>query len=49
MASAGTLLSDLDGKSPVFSKDDDLVNNDDALFITNEPPAAKWEFNIEKP
>ena len=26
MASAGTLLSDLDGKSPVFSKDDDLVN-----------------------
>jgi len=26
MASAGTLLSDLDGKSPVLSKDDDLVN-----------------------
>ena len=26
MASAGTLLSDLDGKAPVFSKDDDLVN-----------------------
>jgi hypothetical protein len=26
MASAGTLLSDLDSKTPVFSKDDDLVN-----------------------
>jgi hypothetical protein len=26
MASAGTLLSDLDGKTPVFNKDDDLVN-----------------------
>jgi len=26
MASAGTLLSDLDGKAPVLSKDDDLVN-----------------------
>jgi len=26
MATAGTLLSDLDGKAPVFSKDDDLVN-----------------------
>ena len=26
MATAGTLLSDLDGKTPVFSKDDDLVN-----------------------
>lgn len=26
MASAGTLLSDLDSKSPVMSKDDDLVN-----------------------
>ncbi len=26
MASAGTLLSDLDSKSPVFNKDDDLVN-----------------------
>ena len=27
MASAGTLLTDLDGKAPVFSnKDDDLVN-----------------------
>ena len=26
MASAGTLLSDLDGKAPVVSKDDDLVN-----------------------
>lgn len=26
MATAGTLLSDLDGKSPVLNKDDDLVN-----------------------
>lgn len=26
MATAGTLLSDLDSKAPVFSKDDDLVN-----------------------
>ena len=26
MASAGTLLSDLDSKTPVFNKDDDLVN-----------------------
>lgn len=26
MASAGTLLSDLDTKAPVFNKDDDLVN-----------------------
>jgi hypothetical protein len=26
MAQAGTLLSDLDSKSPVFNKDDDLVN-----------------------
>lgn len=26
MASAGTLLSDLDGKAPVLNKDDDLVN-----------------------
>jgi hypothetical protein len=26
MATAGTLLTDLDGKTPVFSKDDDLVN-----------------------
>lgn len=26
MASAGTLLTDLDGKTPVFNKDDDLVN-----------------------
>jgi hypothetical protein len=26
MASAGTLLSDLESKSPVFNKDDDLVN-----------------------
>ena len=26
MASAGTLLTDLNGKTPVFNKDDDLVN-----------------------
>ena len=26
MASAGTLLGDLDSKTPVFNKDDDLVN-----------------------
>lgn len=26
MATAGTLLSDLDGKAPVFQQDDDLVN-----------------------
>jgi hypothetical protein len=26
MTSAGTLLSDLDGKTPVFNQDDDLVN-----------------------
>lgn len=38
MASAGTLLSDLDGKTPVFSKDDDLVNK--ILADMNMPSSA---------
>jgi len=38
MASAGTLLSDLDGKSPVISKDDDLVNK--ILADMNMPSAS---------
>lgn len=46
MASAGTLLSDLDSKTPVMSKDDDLVNkiladmnvSSQANPIMNAPP-----------
>jgi hypothetical protein len=38
MTSAGTLLSDLDSKSPVFSKDDDLVNK--ILADMNVPSQA---------
>jgi hypothetical protein len=51
MASAGTLLSDLDGKAPVFSnKDDDLVNKiladmnipsqSNPVMMNNAPPPA---------
>jgi hypothetical protein len=38
MASAGTLLSDLDSKSPVLNKDDDLVNK--ILADMNMPSSA---------
>lgn len=38
MATAGTLLSDLDGKAPVFNKDDDLVNK--ILADMNIPSSA---------
>jgi hypothetical protein len=46
MASAGTLLSDLDSKTPVMSKDDDLVNkiladmnvSSQANPVMNAPP-----------
>jgi hypothetical protein len=48
MASAGTLLSDLDSKTPVMSKDDDLVNkiladmnvSSQANPVMNAPPPS---------
>jgi hypothetical protein len=48
MASAGTLLSDLDQKSPVFSnKDDDLVNK--ILSDMNLPSATNPTMNSMNP
>uniref|UniRef100_A0A6C0KN19 Uncharacterized protein n=1 Tax=viral metagenome TaxID=1070528 RepID=A0A6C0KN19_9ZZZZ len=43
MASAGTLLSDLDSRSPVFNKDDDLVNK--ILADMNVPSASNPVMN----
>jgi hypothetical protein len=48
MATAGTLLSDLDSKSPVFSnKDDDLVNK--ILADMNVPSASNPVMNAPPP
>lgn len=47
MASAGTLLSDLDGKAPVFSKDDDLVNK--ILADMNIPSQSNPIMNSSPP
>jgi hypothetical protein len=47
MASAGTLLSDLDSKAPVFSKDDDLVNK--ILADMNVPSQANPIMNAPPP
>lgn len=48
MASAGTLLSDLDSKAPVFSnKDDDLVNK--ILADMNLPSASNPVMNAPPP
>jgi len=47
MASAGTLLSDLDSKSPVFSKDDDLVNK--ILADMNVPSQSNPIMNAPPP
>jgi hypothetical protein len=43
MATAGTLLSDLDSKSPVFNKDDDLVNK--ILADMNMPSSSNPVMN----
>jgi len=43
MASAGTLLSDLDSRSPVFNKDDDLVNK--ILADMNVPSSSNPVMN----
>lgn len=47
MAQAGTLLSDLDSKSPVFSKDDDLVNK--ILADMNIPSQSNPIMNSQPP
>ena len=47
MASAGTLLSDLAGKAPVFSKDDDLVNK--ILADMNVPSQSNTAMNMPPP
>jgi hypothetical protein len=47
MASAGTLLSDLDGKTPVFNKDDDLVNK--ILADMNIPSQSNPVMNSPPP
>lgn len=48
MATAGTLLSDLDGKAPVFSnKDDDLVNK--ILADMNIPSSSNPVMNAPPP
>jgi hypothetical protein len=47
MASAGTLLSDLDGKAPVFNKDDDLVNK--ILADMNIPSQSNPVMNAPPP
>lgn len=47
MASAGTLLSDLDSKSPVFNKDDDLVNK--ILADMNIPSQSNPVMNAPPP
>lgn len=47
MASAGTLLSDLDTKAPVFNKDDDLVNK--ILADMNLPSQSNPTMNSMPP
>lgn len=47
MAQAGTLLSDLDSKSPVFNKDDDLVNK--ILADMNIPSQSNPIMNSQPP
>ena len=47
MASAGTLLSDLDSKTPVFNKDDDLVNK--ILADMNIPSQSNPIMNAPPP
>ena len=47
MASAGTLLTDLDSKAPVFSKDDDLVNK--ILADMNIPSQSNPVMNAPPP
>jgi hypothetical protein len=47
MASAGTLLSDLDGRSPVLNKDDDLVNK--ILADMNIPSQSNPIMNVPPP
>lgn len=59
MASAGTLLSDLDGKAPVFSKDDDLVNkiladmnmpsSSNPIMSAPPPPSGNGSRMIQSP
>jgi len=47
MATAGTLLSDLDGKTPVFNQDDDLVNR--ILADMNVPSGQNPTMNAPPP
>jgi large-conductance mechanosensitive channel len=47
MASAGTLLSDLDGKTPVFNQDDDFVNK--ILADMNVPSQQNPVMNAPPP
>lgn len=47
MATAGTLLADLDGKSPVFNQDDDLVNK--ILADMNVPSPQNPVMNAPPP
>jgi hypothetical protein len=47
MATAGTLLSDLDGRSPVINKDDDLVNK--ILADMNIPSQSNPIMNAPPP
>lgn len=47
MATAGTLLSDLDGKTPVFNQDDDLVNR--ILADMNVPSGQNPVMNAPPP
>lgn len=47
MASAGTLLSDLDSKAPVLNKDDDLVNK--ILADMNMPSSSNPIMNAQAP
>ncbi len=47
MATAGTLLSDLDSKSPVFNQDDDLVNK--ILADMNVPSSQNPVMNAPPP
>ena len=47
MATAGTLLSDLDGRSPVLNKDDDLVNK--ILADMNIPSQSNPIMNAPPP
>lgn len=47
MATAGTLLTDLDGRSPVMNKDDDLVNK--ILADMNIPSQSNPIMNVPPP